>query len=188
MPRGPEKSKYWTLSLDKSICSLSQLRTISSTVITLFYIYWYTQMQVRTHSFNYTLYLCKVFLYDIISHLSSIQLSIKSSTNHGHDVIYTSHPVLVSQQISNQNREGSLECQTRSLQNNTTHKHTGTAATSMLVCTISNFFSCKSSSFLKLNDCISFLWKTLRANGKNCKNVSFSKSLTTMKMRKESWV
>lgn len=50
------------------------------------------------------------------------------------------------------------------------------------------FFSCKSSSFLKLNDCISFLWKTLRANGKNCKNVSFSQSFTTMKMRKESWV
>lgn len=48
--------------------------------------------------------------------------------------------------------------------------------------------SCKSSSFFKLNDCISFLWKTLRANGKNCKNVSFSKSFTTMKMRKESWV
>lgn len=45
------------------------------------------------------LYLSKVFLDNIISHLSSIQLSVKPSTNHGHDVIHTPHPVLVSQQV-----------------------------------------------------------------------------------------
>lgn len=64
-----------------------------------------------------------------------------------------------------------------------------TAAASMLVCATSEkIVSCKSSSFLKLSSYISFLWKTLRANGKNCKNVSFSKCFTIMKMRKESWV
>lgn len=87
-----------------------------------------------------TLYLCKVFLDDIISHLSSIQLSIKSSTDHGHDVIYTSHPVLVSQQIPNQNKEESLECQTCDLKNNVTHKHVATVATVILVHTILKTF------------------------------------------------
>lgn len=97
----------------------------------------YLPTHIRCHVcislFNQTLYLCKVFLYDIISHLSSIQLSIKSSTNHGHDVIYTSHPVLVSQQIPGENKEASLECQTCNLKNNITHKHIAIAAAIILV-------------------------------------------------------
>lgn len=45
------------------------------------------------------IYLCKVFFYNIVSHLSSIQLGIESCTNHRHDIIYTAKPILVSQQI-----------------------------------------------------------------------------------------
>lgn len=44
-------------------------------------------------------YFCKVFLYNIISHLSSIQLSVESCTDHWHDIIHTAKPVLVGQQI-----------------------------------------------------------------------------------------
>lgn len=44
------------------------------------------------------------------------------------------------------------------------------------------------SSFLKLKNYISFLWKTLKDNGENCKNVSFSNFFAIMTMGKERWV
>lgn len=62
--------------------------------------YSYRNTDYRSSCRDYwIIYLCKVFLYNIISHLSSIQLSIESCTNHRHDIIYTAKPVLVSQQI-----------------------------------------------------------------------------------------
>lgn len=121
------------------MCNLSQLCTIFCTIINMLFIDLYTETQACIQALKCPLYLCKVLLYHIIPHLSSIQLSIKSSTDHGHDVINTSHPVLISQQIPTQHTEELLECQTCNLKN-ITHKHVATIAAIKSVRTILQTF------------------------------------------------
>lgn len=61
----------------------------------------------RAHPRPGRAHLGQVLLDDVVPHLGSVQLSVKASTDHGHDVIDTPHPVLVSQQIPGRKKDGS---------------------------------------------------------------------------------
>lgn len=112
------------------------------------------------------LYLRQVLLDDVVPHLGSIQLSIKASTDHGHDVIDTSHPVLVSQQIPSRKKDRSPGRWTRGSETTQPQAH-GDRRTIPLCERFWRHVSCASSSLPKRNNHISSLWKILRANGEN---------------------
>jgi hypothetical protein len=135
MSRWYQKLNYLTSSLDNNVLANQALCSVQ---LLLSIVYLFIHRDVSICTLLTTRYLCQVFLNDIISHLSSVQLSIKSSTNHGHDVIYTSHPILVSQQVPNQDKEELLECLLCNLKkqnkhNPQTHSH---CCHHHLVCTI----------------------------------------------------